>query len=203
MFTQSRILNGLILVILMFSLTVAMPSEKATADPGSELTGHGALIYRDTILMAIGFDDVGGYFIIFGADPFQACNDPNYVYSPFDVKAVVTPNITYASNAKVTAKDVSTYLYKGDLIGPLWGCEDFLSEKTLVAIGKSDFNYTDGLWLFDWRDPSVWPNVSYGFTAHGTLTFNTGEVTNFNAEYRGVWKAEDQVMKYQGHLNFK
>lgn len=204
MFTQSRILKGLILVVLMFSLAVAMPSEKASADPGSNLTGRGAVIYRwDGLPMAVGFDDVSGYFIMFGADPFQACYDPDYEYSPFDVKAVVTPNLPYAANANISAKDVPTNLYIGDPIGWNWNCEDFFAKKTLVAHGTADFRYTDGLWLFTWEDPSIWPNMSYGFTAHGTLTFDTGEVTDFNAEWRGVWNAQEDVMKYQGHMNFR
>ncbi len=203
MFTIRRVVNGLILVILMLSLAVAIPSEKASADPGSKLTGHGAMIFRDQILMAVGFDDVDGYFIMFGADPFQACYDPEYEYFPFDVKVVTTPNLTYAGNANISAKDVPTYLYTGDPIGPLWNCEDFFAEKTLVAQGTSEFHYTDGLWLWYWEDPSIWPNMSYGFTAHGTFTFNTGEVKDYNAEWRGVWNAQDDVMKYQGHLNFK
>ena len=72
-----------------------------------------------------------------------------------------------------------------------------------MARGTSDFRYTDGLWLFSWEDPSIWPNTSYGFTAHGALTFDTGGVTDFNAEWRGVWNTKKQIMKYQEHLNFK
>jgi hypothetical protein len=205
MFTKHRIVNGLILVILMLSLAIAMPLEKVSADPGLKLSSNGAILVRDEFVGGYGWDDVDGYFITFGMDPLQACIDPSYEFPLFDTKLVITPNIDWAGNANVSATDVGTWLYTGDPIGQLWDCGMFLAEKKLVAQGTSDFKYTDNLWIFDWKDPSTWPNASYGFTAHGTLTWlDTGEVTGFNAEWRGVINTQKmEIIRYNGHINIK